>query len=256
GVGPAGLLPRLLELVLGDLGGEVPAPGQGPQHVAQLGGAVQLPAQVTTGGAMVQLGLDLLDPEPGGQRVDGQGRLHTPAGRERGARWMPGRAVRTPRPMPPAPSGGGSSAMAMSTPSPRTASTRGCAAAALSPMSASRNSRARGMKPLSSITGSGPVWPGSRGSACSSSTKPAAPSARSAASRIWTICAPVAIAAALPRLLLWRTTTASAPMATAAVASLEPSSTTTTRSTPAIERAEAMVFSIRCSSFLAGITTA
>src|SRR5699024_11143728 len=50
--------------------------------------------------------------------------------------------------------------------------------------------------------------------------------------------------------------TASAPMATAAVASLEPSSTTTTRSTPAIERAEAMVFSIRCSSFLAGITTA
>src|SRR5690625_5247394 len=83
GVGPAGLLPRLLELVLGDLGGEVPAPGQGPQHVAQLGGAVELPAQVTTGGAMVQLGLDLLDPEPGGQRVDGQGRLHTPAGRER-----------------------------------------------------------------------------------------------------------------------------------------------------------------------------
>src|SRR5690625_5439621 len=77
GVGPAGLLPRLLELVLGDLGGEVPAPGQGPQHVAQLGGAVQLPAQVTTGGAMVQLGLDLLDPEPGGQRVDGQDRKST-----------------------------------------------------------------------------------------------------------------------------------------------------------------------------------
>ena len=172
------------------------------------------------------------------------------------ARRMPRRAVRTTTPIPPAPDCGGSSAIAMSTPSPRTASTSGCAAAALSPMSASRNSRARGSEARSSITGSGPVWPGERGSACSSSEKSSPPSARSAPSWIATICAPVAIAAALPRLVLCRTTRASAPIATAEVASDEPSSTTTTRSTPGIPRADAMVASIRSASFLAGITTA
>src|SRR5699024_9099527 len=81
-------------------------------------------------------------------------------------------------------------------------------------------------------------------------------SARSAPSRIATSCAPVAIAAALPRLDLCRTTRAPAPIATAEVASVEPSSTTTTRSTPGIRRAEKMVASIRSASFLAGITTA
>ena len=172
------------------------------------------------------------------------------------ARRIPRRAVRTTMPMPAAPVCGGSSAIAMSTPSPSTASTSGWAASALSPMSASRKSSARGTVSCGAITGSGPVWPGTRGSACSSSEKPSPPSARSASSRIATICAPVAIAAALPRFVLCRTTRASAPMATAEVASVEPSSTTTTRSTPAMRRAEAMVVSIRSASFLAGITTA
>src|SRR6478672_3658916 len=80
--------------------------------------------------------------------------------------------------------------------------------------------------------------------------------AGSAASARATAAAPVAMAAALRRLRGWRSTVAPADRATAAVPSLLPSSTTTTRSTPSMPRAAAMVAAIRSASSLAGMITA
>jgi len=74
---------------------------------------------------------------------------------------------------------------------------------------------------------------------------------RSAAAR-----APVAMAAALPRLRGWQTTTAPASPASRAVASALPSSTTITASTPSIRRTAAIVEAIRAASSLAGMIAA
>src|SRR5690606_12695833 len=65
-----------------DLRAQVARAGERAQHVAELRGAVQAAAQVVAGGAVVEIGGDLLDPEAGGQRVDRQRGLHAPAGGE------------------------------------------------------------------------------------------------------------------------------------------------------------------------------
>ena len=71
-----------------------------------------------------------------------------------------------------------------------------------------------------------------------------------------TTAAPVSIAAALPRLCECRTTTAPASRATCCVLSSEPSSTTSTRSTCGMARAERTVAAMRRDSSLAGMITA
>ena len=68
---------------------------------------------------------------------------------------------------------------------------------------------------------------------------------RPGASRMATMAAPVSIAAALPRLCEWRTTTAPASRATSWVPSSLPSSTTSTRSTCGIARAARTVAAMR-----------
>lgn len=105
------------------------------------------------------------------------------------------------------------------------ASIRGSAAAADSPRSASRNNKLRGeASPVRS-------WP---------STK----------------VAPVSMAAPFLRRRRWLATSAPARRASSAVASWEPSSTTTTRSTPGRLCAAVTVVAIRSSSLQAGMTTA
>ena len=71
-----------------------------------------------------------------------------------------------------------------------------------------------------------------------------------------TASAPVSMAAALPRLRECRITCAPAPWARAAVPSRDPSSTTTTMSTPGSPAAAFTVAAIRSASFRAGMTTA
>ena len=74
--------------------------------------------------------------------------------------------------------------------------------------------------------------------------------------RIATTAAPVSIAEALPRFTECRTTTAPASLATCWVASVEPSSTTSTRSTYGMAFAARTVEAIRRDSSFAGMTTA
>src|SRR3954447_13168345 len=64
------------------------------------------------------------------------------------------------------------------------------------------------------------------------------------------------MAAPLPRLREWRTTFAPLPPAMRPVASTDPSSTTTTRSTPGSDAAASTVAAIRSCSSLAAIMTA
>ena len=137
---------------------------------------------------------------------------------------MARRAAPTTIPRPPAPGCGGSSAIARSACPSNTGGTSGAVFTAVSPRSPSMNSRIRGC--------------------------------RSGASRIATTAAPVSIAAALPRLCECRTTTAPASRATCWVSSSEPSSTTSTRSTCGIARAERTVAAMRRDSSLAGMITA
>src|SRR6478609_4874039 len=138
--------------------------------------------------------------------------------------WIARRAAPTTMPRPPAPGCGGSSAMDTSAVPSSTGGTSGAVLTAVSPRSPSMNSSRRG--------------------------------GRSGASRMATTAAPVSMAAALPRLCECRTTTAPASRATCWVLSSEPSSTTSTRSTFGIARAERTVAAIRRDSSLAGITTA
>ena len=134
------------------------------------------------------------------------------------------RAKPVTKPCPPAPSWRGNSAMAQSTCPSITVSTSGAVSAAESPKSASRN-RIRRRGPASG-------------------------------SRIATTFAPVSIAEALPRFTEWRTTVAPAPRAASPVASPEPSSTTTKRSTLGIALQARIVAAMEAASSLAGITTA
>ena len=137
---------------------------------------------------------------------------------------MARRAAPTTIPRPPAPGCGGSRAIDMSTARSKTGGTRDAVFTAVSPRSPSMNSSSR--------------------------------AGRSSVSRMATIAAPVSIAAALPRLWEWRTTTAPASRATSWVLSTLPSSTTRTRSTCGIARAERTVAAIRRDSSLAGMITA
>src|SRR5215471_14952609 len=102
----------------------------------------------------------------------------------------------------------------------------GPASAAVAPRSASRNSRCLG-------EARGSRW-----------------------SRRRTASAPVSIAAALPLFLACRSTDAPASSATRAVASREPSSTTTTKSASGSLAAPATVSPTRSASLYAGMTTA
>ncbi len=156
-------------------------------------------------------------------------------GRQPVARSMPAPDRPITRPWPPRFTRALKTAMLMSARPAMTGPASGPASAAVSARSASRNSRCRD--------------PGTTFAAV-----PAA-AARSA-SITRTASAPVSIAAALPRLRAWRTTIAPATAASLPVPSLEPSSTTTTMSTPGIRTAALTVAPIRSDSFLAGITTA
>ena len=68
--------------------------------------------------------------------------------------------------------------------------------------------------------------------------------------------APVSMAEAFPRETEWRTVTAPAARAWSWVPSVEPSSTTMTRSTRGMERQARTVVAMRSASSLAGMTTA
>lgn len=171
------------------------------------------------------------------------------------ARWMPRRAVRTTTPIPAAAPPAGAAAR---WPCPRPRRARRPRAAGPLGGAAHVGVEAAGGDALALVDhGSGPVCPGPRGSACSSSEKPSPPSVCSASSRIATIQASAATAAACRG---WSSVAHHEGVgphgATAEVASVELSSTTTTRSTPAIRRAILMVAPDPPARALAGITTA
>ena len=147
------------------------------------------------------------------------------AGRQPVARSMPAPDSPTTRPCPPRLTRSMNTAMVMSASPARTGSISGVASIAVSPRSASRNSRCRGGRPVP-------------------------------ASSSRTTSAPDSIAAALPRLRACRSTVPPARSAMTAVLSVDPSSTTTTRSTPASLPAAATVAGMRSASFFAGIITA
>ena len=91
----------------GGVGGHRAAGDQGPGHVPQLLGPVQLTGQVAAGGPVPQLDLDLLDPQAGAQDVDGHADLHTPSGGQRTGQLErpPGQAALTGQRGPRGPAG-------------------------------------------------------------------------------------------------------------------------------------------------------